>query len=111
MYKFHYEVMVPRFGSLQLCFTDTDSFLYLLHTDDLYGKQIPAMENHMDLSNYPSNHPLYSTKNKAVIGLFKDETEGRAIQEFVGKCNAHIHSYTHTHNYLKPCQNRATHIF
>lgn len=84
MFEFHYNVMVPHFGSPRLCFTDTDSFLYQLHTKDLYGTQIPALKRHMDLSNYPRDHPLFSEKNKAIIGLFKDETEGKPIGEFVG---------------------------
>eukprot|EP00116_Pleurobrachia_bachei_P005602 sb/3465864/ len=83
MMDFHYRVMTKHFNSL-LCFTDTDSFLYKLHTKDLYGTQIPLLRKHMDLSNYPSDHPLFSTDNKAIIGLFKDETEGKPIESFIG---------------------------
>ena len=84
MYEFHYNVMVPHFGTPRLCFTDTDSFLYKLETKDLYGTQIPALAKYMDLSNYPADHPLFSDTNKAVIGLFKDETGGKPIKQFAG---------------------------
>lgn len=37
-----------------------------------------------DFSEYPANHPLYSLKNKKVIGKFKDETAGIPPSEFIG---------------------------
>ena len=37
-----------------------------------------------DTSDYPTNHPNYSTINKKVLGKFKDETAGQPIHEFVG---------------------------
>lgn len=42
------------------------------------------MKHLLDTSNYPTGHPLYSTTNKAVPGLMKDETKGRPIREFIG---------------------------
>ena len=37
-----------------------------------------------DTSNYPREHPLYSSANQKVIGKFKDETGGLPIVEWVG---------------------------
>jgi hypothetical protein len=37
-----------------------------------------------DTSDYPKEHPCYSATNKKVIGKFKDETNAKAIHEFVG---------------------------
>ena len=37
----------------------------------------------LDSSNYPTNHPLYSTVNKARLGCFKDETGGKILKEFI----------------------------
>ena len=38
----------------------------------------------MDFSNYPKEHPNYSSKFQLVPGLFKDEFGGKPIHEFVG---------------------------
>ena len=35
-------------------------------------------------SEYPKTHPLYSIKNQAIAGLFKDEVKSKIITEFVG---------------------------
>ena len=37
----------------------------------------------MDTSNYSSDYFLYSTKNKKVIGKFKDELGGRIMYQLV----------------------------
>ena len=37
-----------------------------------------------DTSNYPKDHPLYSTANKKVLGKMKDECAGAPIAEFAG---------------------------
>ena len=42
------------------------------------------MSKYFDFSNYPKEHVLYSTCNKAKLGKFKDETAGEVIEEFVG---------------------------
>ena len=37
MYQFHYETMLPKYGSLaKLAYTDTESFVYHIQTPDLY---------------------------------------------------------------------------
>ena len=62
---------------------DTDSLLLEIQTEDV--KQ--DMAKHPDLydtSDYPKDHPLYSSANKKVLGKLKDECAGRAIAEFVG---------------------------
>ena len=37
-----------------------------------------------DFSNYDKDHPLYDTSNDKTPGLFKDETGGVPIQQFIG---------------------------
>lgn len=83
MYRFHYGIMKPTFPKLQLCFTDTDSFLYHIETCDLYS-QLANIKQYFDFSNYPCDHTLFSLEGKAQVGLFKDETGGMPIVEFCG---------------------------
>ena len=83
MYRFHYEVVKPNFPLSTLCFTDTDSLLYHLNTQNLQD-HLHRLRSHFDFSNYPKDHPLFSLDNKAVVGKFKDETASVPIVEFVG---------------------------
>jgi len=84
MLSFHYDVMLPHFGDrIKLIFTDTDSFAYEIKSSDL-TLEYAMIKEHMDFSNYPQDHPLYSTENKAVVGKFKCETNGKPIKEVVG---------------------------
>jgi hypothetical protein len=83
MYDFHYDIMVPKFNhNLQLMYMDTDSFVYQIHTEDLFAEFF-QMAQHMDTSDYPKDHPNYSTSNKKVLGKFKDEVNGQIISRFV----------------------------
>jgi hypothetical protein len=75
-----------RYPSARLLMTDTDSFIMELpkkFNQDLLG--YAELADLFDFSNYPEEHPLFSTKNKAVVGKFKYETAGKgAIIEFAG---------------------------
>ena len=83
MYNYEYNVIKPLFGDrVTLLYTDTDSFVYEIKTNDWEGECTKLME-HLDTSNYPDGHPLKSNNNKAVLGKFKDEVAGKFIQEFV----------------------------
>ena len=85
MYDFHYNHMKVRYpgDKLQLLFTDTDSLAYAVETKNIYDDMAEDQQLY-DFSNYPKNHPLYSTVNKKVIGKFKDELGGAIMKEFVG---------------------------
>lgn len=85
MYQFHYEVMKPKYGpALKLIYTDTDSLIYEIQTEDLYADFKTFPPGTLDFSNYPSDHSLFSTQYKRVPGCFKDETGGQIIESFVG---------------------------
>ncbi|CAB3982653.1 Gastrula zinc finger [Paramuricea clavata] len=87
MYDFHYNTIKKEYGNnSRLLFTDTDSLIYELKTDDVYEdfKRIGEEQDCWDNSDYPKDSPYYSTHNKKVIGKFKDEAEGVPIIEFVG---------------------------
>jgi hypothetical protein len=82
MYQFHYDVIKQQYGNnAKLLFTDTDSLCYHIRTEDFY-KEMRTDE--YDLSDYPEGSDFYSTKNKKVLGKFKDECNGAAPVEFVG---------------------------
>ena len=84
MYGFHYDTIKTKYGNkAKLLFTDTDSLCYDIETEDLY-KDFESIKDQLDTSDYPKDHPLYSEKNKKVVGKFKDETNGEPITEFVG---------------------------
>ncbi|KAJ4444899.1 hypothetical protein ANN_06697 [Periplaneta americana] len=84
MYNFHYSIMKDQFGDkLNLCYMDTDSFIYLIETDDLYH-DLQNVRDHFDTSVYSTNHILFSSHNKCVLGKFKDEIPNSHIDEFVG---------------------------
>ena len=85
MYDFHYNFIKPKYGeNVRLLFTDTDSLMYEIKTEDFYKDMTPYCKEWFDTSNYPKDHPLYSDLNKKVIGKMKDECGGKKISEFVG---------------------------
>ena len=67
----------------KLMMINTDSLLYQITTDDLY-RDMEDDKHLFDFSNYDTDHPLYDTSNSKTPGLFKDETGGVPIQQFVG---------------------------
>jgi len=69
--------------SCTLLYTDTDSLLVEIQTEDIYADMAKNSDLY-DTSDYPKDHPLYSTKNKKVPGLFKDECASIPIAEYVG---------------------------
>ncbi len=87
MYDLYYKMLpqCPLIKKLQLVGGDTDSFFLTIATDinitlsDVFN----SLAQHMDTSNYPPSHPLYSTVNKARLGCFKDETAGQTLQEMI----------------------------
>ena len=86
MYDVHYGYMKPKYGdNVDLCCTDTDSFIYEIRTEDFYDairEDVPKM---FDTFAYPDDHPSGIRRmNKKVPGMMKDEAAGRIITEIVG---------------------------
>ena len=85
MYDFHYNYLKKKYGdSANLLFTDTDSLMYETKTEDFYSDIKDDLDSKCDTSNYPKDHLIFSSKNKKVIGMMKDEAGGTQIIEFVG---------------------------
>ena len=87
MFDFHYNYIQKKYSNrAELMFTDTDSLLYHIHTDDFYKDISKDIKTKFDTSDYPPSHPsgILTGVNKKVIGMFKDEVAGRQITHFVG---------------------------
>ena len=84
MYGFHYNFIKARYGTqATLLFTDTDSLVYEIKTEDIYRDMFQHKEL-FDLSDYPTDCPFHDETNRKVQGKFKDETASVPIVEFVG---------------------------
>ena len=83
MCEFHYDYIKIKYEkNLKLLFTDTDSFMHEIKTDDVYedfssGKEVFYFSNYSTKSKYSDN------SNKLVTGKMKGESGGAAI-EYVG---------------------------
>ena len=86
MYEFWYDYIKPKYGDrAKLCYTDTDSFIIYIKTEDFFEDISNDVERWFDTSNYDKNdkRPLPKGMNKKVPGLFKDELGGKIITEVV----------------------------
>ena len=83
MYKFYYDIIEKHFPNNEILYSDTDSMVLNIYTEDLY-KDLDQIKDHLDTSDYPKDHPLYSVDNKKIIGKFKDELNGNIMTEFIG---------------------------
>ena len=87
LYEFRYDYIKPKYEDrAKLCYTDNDSFIIHIITEDFYKDIANDVEKWIDTSNYNENdkRPLPIGKNKKVIGLFKDELGGKIMKEFCG---------------------------
>ena len=87
MYTLYYKILhsCPLIRQPDLVGGDTDSFFLALHTDQNVSLSdiFQYLTQYFDSSNYPQDHPLYSTVNKAKLGCFKDESAGKVIEEMI----------------------------
>ena len=75
MYKFWYDYFKPKYGDrAKVCYTDTDSFIIYIKTEDFFVDISNDVEKWFDMSNFDKNdkRPLPIRKNQKVPGLFKD---------------------------------------
>ena len=87
MYDFHYNYIKSKYADkAKLLFTDTDSLMYEIETEDFYKDIAGDVKDRFDTSDYPENHPsgIPTGENKKVLGMMKDEVAGKIIKEFVG---------------------------
>ena len=72
MYKFHYDYIKNKYeNKSKLLFTDTDSLMYKIKTEDVY-EDFSCDKEMFDFSNYSSKSKYYDDSNKLVSGKMKD---------------------------------------
>ena len=94
MYKFWYDYIKSKYGNrANLWYTDTDSVIIHIITEDCFADISDDVERWFDISNNDENEkrPLSIGKNKKVIGLFKDELEGKIMKEL---CALRVKTYS-----------------
>ena len=70
MYEFHYKHIKRKYDA-KLLFTDTDSLVYEIKTEDVY--EIFSEDKRLFyFSNYPEDSKFFDSVNKKVIGKMKD---------------------------------------
>ena len=87
MYEFWYGYIKPKYGdTAKLCYTDTDSFVIHIFTEDFCEDISGDVEKWFNTSNYDECNSAGNDKrllptdgNKKVPGLFKNELEGKII--------------------------------
>ena len=87
MFEFWYDYLNPMYGDkIRLCYTDTDSFIMHIKTEDFYKDINADVDKWFDTSNFDKNdnRPLEIGKNKNVLGKFKDEIGGKIMTKFCG---------------------------
>ena len=95
MYEFHCDYIKNKYDNKsKLLFTDTDSLMYEIKTEDVY-EDLPAIKKcfifvcFVIVRSFKSKS--YDDSNKLVIGKMKDEAGGVAIEEFIGlKSNIYL---------------------
>ncbi|MCG8575027.1 MAG: hypothetical protein MI810_09110 [Flavobacteriales bacterium] len=86
MYNGFYLDIKPRFKSVQMLMSDTDSWILSLvqKDEDKDRKCVEIIRDLMDFSNYDSNDPLYTKDRQSQLGYLKDECGGKQLTEFCG---------------------------
>ena len=86
MFELWYDYLKPLYGDkIRLCYTDIDSFIMHIKTDDFYKDISADVNKWFDTSNFNKNdnRPLEIGKNKKALDKFKDEIGGKIMTKFV----------------------------
>ena len=87
MYEFWYDYIKPKHNEkAKLCYMDNDSFIIHIETEDFYKDIAQDVNKWFDTLGYDKNdkRPLPIGINKKVIGMFKDELNGKIVAKLCG---------------------------
>ena len=84
MHEFHYDCIKNKYDNKsKLLFTDNDSLMYEIKTEDVYEGYSSDKEM-FDFSDYSTKSKCSDTSSKLVIKKMNYETGGIVVKEFVG---------------------------
>nr|XP_045586319.1 uncharacterized protein LOC123748172 [Procambarus clarkii] len=85
LYSFWYDTVKAKYGDkAKLLYTDTDSYIIQLTCRDAFEELNKApLIRHIDFSNFPEDHSLYSIARKGKLGLLKSEVGSKIITQLV----------------------------
>ncbi|XP_072401744.1 uncharacterized protein [Diabrotica undecimpunctata] len=86
IYNFQYDYLTSRFReNFTTCYTDTDSVIVEIREKDPYEAMIDDCYKYFDTSDYPVDN-IYGIPqvNKKVLGMMKDENNGRIMTDYIG---------------------------
>ena len=89
MYKLWYDCMKPKYEDrAKLCYTDTDSLIIYIITEDFFEDIVGDVKIWFDTSNYDENdkRPLLIGINTRVYGFFKDLVQGIRRKDYERIC-------------------------
>ena len=87
MYEFWYDYIKPKCNeNTKLYYMDTDSLIIYIFTEDFYKNIAMDVKRRFDTSGYDKNdrRPLPIGVNKKIIGMFKDELNGKTMAKLCG---------------------------
>ena len=83
MHEFYYDYTKNKYDNKsKLLFTDTDSLMYEIKTEDFYEDLSSAKEIY-DFNNYLTKSKCCDDSSKLLIGKMKDKSGGVVFEEFV----------------------------
>ena len=83
MNEFHFDYIKNKYGNnSRLLFTDSDSLMYEIKTEDIY-EDFSSNKEMFDFSNYSTKSKYYDDSNKLAIEKMNDEIGAVATEEFV----------------------------
>lgn len=85
MYDRHYNYFKKIYGPrIELAYFDTDSYLYLVKTDNIINDLGTVFKDIMDFSNFDKDNEYFDNTKAKVIGFLKSEYGNKTLKEFVG---------------------------